>query len=66
MEEWNFKIKSYAGYISVVLAVAYGMQLLNMLALGHLVEWLISYFIVFYMLTLYWDFKKIDILLARK
>lgn len=63
---WSYKVKSYSGLVAALLAVAYGLQLLELLNFGYLPEWIISFFIIFYVLTLHWDLKNVDILLRRK
>lgn len=63
---WSYKVKSYSGIIAVVLVVTYALQLIELLNFGYLHEWIISFFIIFYVLTLYWDLKNVDILLRRK
>jgi cbb3-type cytochrome oxidase subunit 3 len=39
---------------------------MGLLNFGYLHEWTISFFIIFYVATLYWDLRNVDILLRRK
>ena len=64
--DWSVKVKSVTGYVSYVFIVVYVLQYFGVLKLGNYPEWIISYFIVFYVFTLYWDLKNMDILLRRK
>ena len=60
------KVKSITGYASYIFIVVYVLQYVGVLNFGNYPEWIISYFIVFYVFTLYWDLKNMDILLRRK
>lgn len=42
------------------------LQAVKVVDFGSLVEWLAAFFLMFYFLTLYWDFKDMDIMLIRK
>lgn len=63
---WSFKLKSYSGSVAVGYVVLYGAHLIELVDFGYLPEWFISFFIIFYVLSLYWDLQNIDILLRRK
>lgn len=64
--QWSYKIKAHSGWISILLISTYAMQFMGLLNFGYLHEWIISFFIIFYVSTLYWDLKNVDILLRRK
>lgn len=64
--EWSFHVKSYSGIVSILLVVCFGLHYFSIIDFGYLLEWFISFFILFYVLTLYWDLKNMDILLRRK
>jgi hypothetical protein len=41
-------------------------MILKVIDWGSIVEWAAAFFIMAYFLTLYWDFKDMDIMLIRK
>lgn len=63
---WSYKIKAHSGWISALLLGTYAMQFMGLLNFGYLHEWVISFFIILYVTTLYWDLQNVDILLRRK
>lgn len=66
VQEWSYQVKNYGGYIALGLLIGYALQLGGIIDSGYWLEWLISYLIIFYQLTLYWDLKNMDLLLRRK
>ena len=64
--EWSYSFKKFAGFIALGLIVVYVLQELSVIDMGFYPEWIISLFIIFFILTLYWDLKNMDILLRRK
>lgn len=62
----SYQIKKYTNLIIGVFIVIQVLMALNVMDWGSIVEWGLTFFIMFYCLSLYWDFKDIDIMMIRK
>ena len=63
---WSFKVKSYSRVVVIALLVAHILHYTKVVDFGYLLEWFVSFFIFFFVFTLYWDLKNMDLLLKRK
>lgn len=66
ISSWNYEFKNYGGFAAIAMIIVYSLQYLKVIDFGNYPEWIISLFIVFYVGTLYFDLKDMDLLLRRK
>lgn len=66
ISEWSYQIKKYS---VAIVGFFIGVQLLmavKVIDWGSFVEWAAAFYIMFFFLSLYWDFKDLDIMMIRK
>lgn len=63
---WSYQIKKYTDFFLGFFILLEILQALQVIDWGSFVEWGAAFFLMFYFLTLYWDFKNMDIMLVRK
>lgn len=62
---WSYQIKKYTNFVIIfILFIQIGSGL-KWFDVGSFDEWFAAFFVMFYFLTLYWDFKNMDIVFAR-
>lgn len=64
--EWSYLIKKYTNFFIAFFLLIQLLMALQIIDWGSFVEWAAAFFIMAYFLTLYWDFKDMDIMLIRK
>jgi len=63
---WSYQIKKYTNVFIVAFISIQLLMMVKIIDWGSIVEWAAAFFIMGYFLTLYWDFKDMDIMLIRK
>lgn len=61
--EWSFLVKKYTNWTIVGLLLLTALDSWKVINIGSLVEWLATFYLILYFLTLYWDFKDMDVML---
>jgi c-di-AMP phosphodiesterase-like protein len=66
ISSWSYQIKKYSNEIVgffLLIELLMGLKLMDW---GSFVEWAAAFYIMIFFLTLYWDFKDMDIMMIRK
>jgi uncharacterized protein YybS (DUF2232 family) len=62
---WSYQIKKYANFLILILLILQIMTSFKVIDIGSAVEWFATFFLIIFMFTLYWDFKKMRIDFTR-
>jgi hypothetical protein len=63
---WSYQIKRFANLIVGFFLTVQLLMMAKVMDWGNIVEWGAAFYIMFFFLTLYWDFKDLDIMMIRK
>jgi hypothetical protein len=63
---WSYQIKKYTNFFVIGFIVLTILDAIKLIDIGSFVEWAATFFLLFYFLSLYFDFKNFDIMLIRK
>ena len=63
--EWSYQVKKYNNWIIGFFLSVQVLMMAKVIDWGSFVEWGLAFYIMLYFLTLYWDFKDIDIMMIR-
>jgi hypothetical protein len=63
---WSYQIKKYTNFFVLGFILLTILDAIKLIDIGSLVEWTATFFLLFYFLSLYFDFKDFDIMLIRK
>jgi hypothetical protein len=66
ISSWSYQIKKYVNVVAFALLFIQILMWTNVIDWGSIIEWAAAFYIMFYFLSLYSDFKSIDIMLVRK
>lgn len=63
---WSYQLKKYTNLIVGIFLLIEILMAFKVMDWGSIVEWGLAFFIMFYFLSLFWDFKNMDIMLIRR
>jgi hypothetical protein len=64
--EWSYQIKRFSVEIVGFFLGVQLLMLVKVIDWGSFVEWAAAFYIMTFFLTLYWDFKDLDMMMIRK
>ena len=63
---WSYQVKKYCNEVIAFFLLIQLLMVVKVIDWGSFVEWAAAFYIMFFFLTLYWDFKDMDIMMIRK
>ena len=63
---YSYQLKKYINFFLIICIVIYIADALKLIHIGSLLEWTLTFYIMAFFFSLYFDFDQIDIMLHRK